>query len=44
MSMLDPIADMLMRIRNAELVGHTEVTMPASGLNGAIAKVLNDEG
>ena len=44
MSMHDPIADMLTRIRNAQLVGHTEVSMPASGLKGAIAKVLKDEG
>jgi small subunit ribosomal protein S8 len=44
MSMHDPISDMLTRIRNAQLVGHTEVTMPASGLKGAIAKVLKDEG
>ena len=44
MSMHDPIADMLTRIRNAQLVGHTEVTMPASQLKGAIAKVLKDEG
>ena len=44
MSMHDPIADMLTRIRNAQMVGHTEVTMPASGLKGAIAKVLKDEG
>jgi len=44
MSMHDPIADMLTRIRNAQLVGHAEVTMPASRLKGAIAKVLKDEG
>jgi small subunit ribosomal protein S8 len=44
MSMHDPIADMLTRIRNAQLVGHSEVTMPASGLKGAIARVLKDEG
>jgi len=44
MSMHDPIADMLTRIRNAQMVGHTEVTMPASQLKGAIAKVLKDEG
>ena len=44
MSMSDPIADMLTRIRNAQLVGHSEVSMPASGLKGAIAKVLKDEG
>jgi small subunit ribosomal protein S8 len=42
--MHDPIADMLTRIRNAQLVGHTEVSMPASRLKGAIAKVLKDEG
>src|SRR3954470_11252848 len=44
MSMHDPIADMLTRIRNAQLVGHSEVTMPASGLKGAIAQVLKQEG
>ncbi len=44
MSMTDPIADMLTRIRNAQLVGHSEVTMPASQLKSAIAKVLKDEG
>ena len=44
MSMHDPIADMLTRIRNAQLVGHTEVTMPASRLKGAIAQVLKQEG
>jgi len=44
MSMHDPIADMLTRIRNAQMVGHTEVTMPASQLKSAIAKVLKDEG
>jgi len=44
MSMSDPIADMLTRIRNAQLVGHSEVTMPASQLKSAIAKVLKDEG
>ena len=44
MSMHDPIADMLTRIRNAQLVGHSEVTMPASRLKSAIAKVLKDEG
>ena len=44
MSMHDPIADMLTRIRNAQLVGHAEVSMPASRLKGAIAKVLKDEG
>ena len=44
MSMTDPIADMLVRIRNAQLVGHAEVVMPASKLKSAIAKVLKDEG
>jgi len=44
MSMHDPIADMLTRIRNAQLVGHTEVTMPASRLKAAIAQVLKQEG
>ena len=44
MSMHDPIADMLTRIRNAQMVGHSEVSMPASGVKGAIAKVLKDEG
>ena len=44
MSMSDPIADMLVRIRNAQLVGHTEVSMPASKLKASIAQVLKDEG
>ena len=44
MSMSDPIADMLTRIRNAQTVGHTEVSMPASRLKSAIAQVLKDEG
>ena len=44
MSMSDPIADMLIRIRNAQLVGHTEVVMPASKLKASIAQVLKDEG
>ena len=43
MSMSDPIADMLTRIRNAQMVGHTEVAMPASRLKTSIAKVLKDE-
>jgi len=44
MSMSDPIADMLTRIRNAQMVGHTEVSMPASRLKASIAQVLKDEG
>jgi len=44
MSMSDPIADMLTRIRNAQLVGHASVDMPASKLKTSIAQVLKDEG
>ena len=44
MSMSDPIADMLTRIRNAQAVEKTTVTMPASKLKVAIAQVLKDEG
>jgi small subunit ribosomal protein S8 len=44
MSMSDPISDMLTRIRNAQMVGHTEVAMPASKLKASIAQVLKDEG
>jgi small subunit ribosomal protein S8 len=44
MSMSDPIADMLVRIRNAQMVGHTETVMPASKLKVSIAKVLKEEG
>ena len=42
--MSDPIADMLTRIRNAQMVGHSEVSMPASRLKSSIAQVLKDEG
>jgi small subunit ribosomal protein S8 len=44
MSMTDPIADMLVRIRNAQMVGHVEVAMPASKLKTSIAEVLKSEG
>jgi small subunit ribosomal protein S8 len=44
MSMSDPIADMLTRIRNAQSVNKVSVTMPASKVKGAIANVLKDEG
>jgi small subunit ribosomal protein S8 len=44
MSMTDPIADMLVRIRNAQMVGHAEVVMPASKLKSSIAQVLKQEG
>jgi len=42
--MSDPIADMLTRIRNAQLSEKTSVAMPASKLKAAIAQVLKDEG
>jgi small subunit ribosomal protein S8 len=44
MSMTDPIADMLTRIRNAQTAGHADVTMPASKVKVSIAQVLKDEG
>jgi small subunit ribosomal protein S8 len=44
MSMSDPVSDMLTRIRNAQMVGHTDTVMPASRLKAAIAQVLKDEG
>ena len=44
MSMSDPIADMLTRIRNAQSVEKAAVTMPSSKLKVAIAQVLKDEG
>ena len=44
MSMQDPIADMLTRIRNAHHRSHPEVTMPASKLKASVAKVLHEEG
>jgi small subunit ribosomal protein S8 len=44
MSMSDPIADMLTRIRNAQMVDRPTVKMPSSKLKVAIAKVLKDEG
>jgi len=44
MSMSDPIADMLTRIRNAQSVEKSVVTMPSSKLKVAIAQVLKDEG
>jgi small subunit ribosomal protein S8 len=44
MSMSDPIADMLTRIRNAQSVAKAVVTMPSSKLKLAIAQVLKDEG
>ena len=44
MSMSDPIADMLTRIRNAQMVQKVSVVMPASKLKAAIAEVLKAEG
>ncbi len=44
MAMSDPIADMLTRIRNAQLVGKLSVSMPHSKLKAAIAAVLKEEG
>jgi len=44
MSMTDPIADMLTRIRNAQMAEKATVQMPTSKVKVAIAKVLNDEG
>jgi len=42
--MTDPIADMLARIRNAFLVRHKTVEIPASKMKLAIAKILKEEG
>ncbi|MFY9328306.1 MAG: 30S ribosomal protein S8 [Georgfuchsia sp.] len=44
MSMSDPIADMLTRIRNAQMVEKVSVTMPSSKIKVSIAEVLKDEG
>ena len=44
MSMSDPIADMLTRIRNAQMVDKASVTMPWSKIKAAIAQVLKEEG
>ncbi|MDD5390824.1 MAG: 30S ribosomal protein S8 [Gallionellaceae bacterium] len=44
MSMSDPIADMLTRIRNGQMVEKVTVKMPSSKLKNAIAQVLKDEG
>ena len=44
MSMSDPIADMLARIKNAQAVNKRSVSMPASKVKVAISGVLKDEG
>ncbi len=44
MTMQDPIADLLTRIRNAQLASHPDVEMPSSKIKMAICQVLKDEG
>ncbi len=44
MSMTDPVADMLTRIRNAQSANKTQVSMPSSKVKVSIAKVLQEEG
>ena len=44
MTMTDPIADMLTRLRNANIAFHDEVIMPSSKLKGALAGILLQEG
>lgn len=44
MTMTDPIADMLTRVRNANIAKHDDVAMPSSKLKEALAQVLKDEG
>lgn len=44
MSMQDPIADLLTRIRNAQAANHPDVSMPSSKVKVAICRVLEDEG
>ena len=44
MTMTDPIADMLTRIRNANTVGHETVEIPASSMKKSIAEILKAEG
>ena len=44
MSMTDPIADLLTRIRNAAAAQHHDVTIPASKLGAEIARILREQG
>ena len=44
MSMTDPIADMLTRIRNANMAGHERVEIPSSNVKAEIARILAEEG
>jgi small subunit ribosomal protein S8 len=43
-NVVDPIADLLTRVRNAVMVGHTLVALPSSKMKVSIAKILKDEG
>lgn len=44
MTMQDPISDLLTRIRNAQMAGHTDVSIPTSKIKLSILKVMQDEG
>ena len=44
MSVSDPIADMLTRVRNAVMAGHAMTAMPSSKMKAAIAQILKEEG
>ena len=44
MSMQDPLADMLTRIRNAQMSEHVSVSMPSSKIKVSVARVLKEEG
>ena len=44
MTMQDPIADLLTRIRNAQMAGHTQASIPDSSIKRSILKVLEEEG
>jgi small subunit ribosomal protein S8 len=44
MSFSDPISDMLTRIRNGVMAGHSQVAMPSSKIKAEIAKILREEG
>ena len=44
MSFTDPIADMLTRVRNGVMAGHSQVAMPSSKIKAEIAKILKEEG
>lgn len=44
MSVIDPISDMLTRIRNAGMAGHSQVAVPGSKIKLAIARILKEEG